>query len=261
MKTCAEQLAIARVWKANNRDRVNAYMAEYRRKHRTKLLKQVSQWMKRNRKRINAVKRARYLIVHGPPKPRIKRSGAEYYTDNREKILSRMKANRAARIDAVREQGRKYYHKHRHKRLLQAKLYKEKNQLKVQLSLRAWRSKNKVHVNNYMRNRLATNIHAAIRHRMSSRILKVLKRNKLRKNNTTVKFLGIGLDGFKKHIESLFLPGMSWSNRHLWHIDHVRPCSSFDLTIPEQQFQCFNYKNLQPLWALDNMRKSDKFIA
>jgi hypothetical protein len=53
---------------------------------------------------------------------------------------------------------------------------------------------------------------------------------------------------------------MSWGNYglHGWHVDHIIPCASFDLTDPEQQRQCFHYTNLQPLWAEDNLRKSDK---
>jgi hypothetical protein len=61
------------------------------------------------------------------------------------------------------------------------------------------------------------------------------------------------------HLEAQFLPGMTWDNYglHGWHIDHIRPCASFDLTDPEQQRECFHYTNLQPLWAEDNIRKSD----
>jgi hypothetical protein len=62
------------------------------------------------------------------------------------------------------------------------------------------------------------------------------------------------------HIEKQFQPGMSWENRGLrgWHIDHILPCSRFDLTDPEQQKKCFHYTNLQPLWATENLRKSNK---
>ena len=53
---------------------------------------------------------------------------------------------------------------------------------------------------------------------------------------------------------------MTWKNygRNGWHIDHILPCSSFDLTDPEQRRKCFHYTNLQPLWEIDNIRKSDK---
>lgn len=49
--------------------------------------------------------------------------------------------------------------------------------------------------------------------------------------------------------------GMDWTNREKWHIDHIRPCCSFDFTDPEQAKACFHYKNLRPLWAEKNRDK------
>jgi hypothetical protein len=63
------------------------------------------------------------------------------------------------------------------------------------------------------------------------------------------------------HLSSQFTEGMSFANYGEWHIDHIRPCASFDLTDPEQQKECFHYSNLQPLWAADNFQKSDKVLA
>ncbi len=42
------------------------------------------------------------------------------------------------------------------------------------------------------------------------------------------------------------------------HVDHIRPCASFDLTRASQQRACFHFTNLQPLWAADNRRKGAK---
>ena len=61
----------------------------------------------------------------------------------------------------------------------------------------------------------------------------------------------------RNYLESKFSAGMSWSNYGQWHIDHIRPCASFDLRDPEQVKACFHYSNLQPLWAVDNMKKGD----
>jgi len=62
------------------------------------------------------------------------------------------------------------------------------------------------------------------------------------------------------HIEAQFLPGMSWSNygRNGWHVDHIRPCCTFDLTRHEQVLICFNFKNLRPLWETDHLRRGKR---
>lgn len=67
--------------------------------------------------------------------------------------------------------------------------------------------------------------------------------------------LGCTLAEARVHIERQFLPGMTWENHGAWHIDHLRPIASFDLTDPEQVRAAAHYTNLQPLWALDNLRK------
>lgn len=51
---------------------------------------------------------------------------------------------------------------------------------------------------------------------------------------------------------------MTWENYGEWHIDHIKPCASFDLNDPEQQKLCFHYTNLQPMWAKENQKKADK---
>lgn len=74
--------------------------------------------------------------------------------------------------------------------------------------------------------------------------------------------LGCSVEEFKAHLEGLWIENMSWDNYGLygWHIDHILPCSSFNLLEPEEQRKCFHWSNMQPLWARDNLRKSDKII-
>lgn len=71
---------------------------------------------------------------------------------------------------------------------------------------------------------------------------------------------GCSLAELKTHLEGQFQSDMTWENHGMegWHIDHIRPCASFDLTDPEQQRKCFHYTNLQPLWAVDNLSKGSK---
>ncbi len=81
------------------------------------------------------------------------------------------------------------------------------------------------------------------------------------KSQSTEALLGCSWIEARKHIESLFTEGMSWDNYGAWHVDHVRPCASFDLSLDENQRLCFHYTNLQPLWAEDNLAKADNYIV
>lgn len=74
----------------------------------------------------------------------------------------------------------------------------------------------------------------------------------------TSELLGCTDTEFRVYTESKFLPNMSWENRNLWHIDHIQPICSFDLTTLEGQKAAFHYTNTQPLWAVDNLRKGAK---
>ena len=71
--------------------------------------------------------------------------------------------------------------------------------------------------------------------------------------------LGCTYSEFKAHLEAQFLPGMSWENRHLWHIDHIVPCKAGKTT--EQIEALFHFTNLRPMWGPDNCSKNAKLPA
>jgi len=75
------------------------------------------------------------------------------------------------------------------------------------------------------------------------------------KSASTLILLGCSVEQFKTHLELQFTEGMTWDNYGQWHIDHIKPCYSFDLSKPEQQLECFNYLNQRPLWAIDNLSR------
>ena len=75
----------------------------------------------------------------------------------------------------------------------------------------------------------------------------------------TEELIGCTFEEFKIHIENQFDLGMSWSNHGKWHIDHIRPCSSFNLADPEQAKRCFHYTNLRPLPASENRSKNSRW--
>ena len=83
--------------------------------------------------------------------------------------------------------------------------------------------------------------------------------SKGQKSLPTMFLIGCEIDYLIYHLQSQFTDGMTWANYGDWHIDHIKPCAKFDLSKTSEQLKCFNYTNLQPLWAEDNLRKYDKY--
>lgn len=83
------------------------------------------------------------------------------------------------------------------------------------------------------------------------------------KSAKTLELIGCSVEHLRLWLTQQFQPGMTWENYGLkgWHVDHIKPCKKFDLTDPAQQRQCFNFTNLQPLWAEKNLRKGAKWPA
>lgn len=79
---------------------------------------------------------------------------------------------------------------------------------------------------------------------------------------TTEELLGYSSKELMDHLEAQFLPGMNWSNYGKWHVDHIRPLSSFKIeSVDDPQIRIvWGLANLRPLWAKDNFRKNAKMI-
>jgi hypothetical protein len=110
----------------------------------------------------------------------------------------------------------------------------------------------------YRKNKFENDVEYKLTHLLRRRVYMAIKKQYGAKALKTMELLSCDIVKCKKHVESLFKLGMTWNNYGKWHIDHIIPCSSFDLTEPEQQKKCFHYTNLQPLWAEDNLKKGKK---
>jgi hypothetical protein len=96
---------------------------------------------------------------------------------------------------------------------------------------------------------------------LRNRLSKILKRNKIYKTNSTIELLGCSFEFFKEYIEKQFKLGMDWSNNgSVWELDHIKPISLFDLSLEKELRECFNYKNLQPLFKTTEISKSFGYI-
>lgn len=160
----------------------------------------------------------------------------EYYINNKEKLNDKHKEYYLLNKDKMD----KYY-----------KTYREQNKDKSKAYSQAYYLLNKNKINKYKYNYLNNNIDIKIKHRLRSRITMAMRSINTDRCESSASLLGCSVGEFKKYLENKFTKGMSWENygKNGWHIDHIKPCDSFDLTLPDEQKKCFHYTNLQPLWA------------
>jgi len=102
----------------------------------------------------------------------------------------------------------------------------------------------------------AVKLRYLLRRRMSTALRQAMLA-KTESSANVVNYIGCSVAELRTHLESQFKPGMTWANHsvHGWHIDHIIPIVSYDLTDEEELKKAWHYTNLQPLWAKDNLRK------
>ena len=150
------------------------------------------------------------------------------------------------------------------RRLQNDRNWRERHVLEKRIKDKVWRESQegqayrKQYNRIYKREKRKTDIQFRILEALRGRVSAAIKSN--RKSEKTKELLGCSLDFFKNYLEFKFQPKMTWENYGKWHIDHIRPCCSFDLSKKEEQKECFHYTNMQPLWALDNIQKGGKFF-
>lgn len=178
----------------------------------------------------------------------------------------------------IRTKQKKYYKNNTEECLKRNINWKNNNLEKYNKSIMNWRKNNiekrKLQSKNYYQNNKTKIVKRHKRYKklkykndLNYRILDILRsrlnsaiRRKGKKHNSAIKLVGCSINTLQKHLEKQFKDGMNWNNYGFygWHIDHIIPCSSFDLTNIEQQKICFHYTNLQPLWAKDNLSKGNR---
>ena len=123
--------------------------------------------------------------------------------------------------------------------------------------MKAWQQSNRKWFNQYETEKRQNNKQYRLAKSLRDRIYKAIERGD--RAERTLVLLGCTIDELITHLEGQFSDGMTWDNYGDWHIDHIRPCVSFDLTDVEQQQQCFHFSNLQPLWEFDNKSKGGRW--
>lgn len=156
---------------------------------------------------------------------------------------------------------KEYYEKNKERIKIQKRKYGleyyKNNKDKVKINNTIYRDNNKEKRNSRDRERHNNNLHIRLRQNLKTRINDNMKNRT--KSDNTLSLIGCSIDKLKQYLENKFKKGMSWENYGDWHIDHIKPCAKFNLKLPEEQIKCFNYINLQPLWASENCSKQDKY--
>ncbi|MCX6865650.1 MAG: hypothetical protein NTV46_05415 [Verrucomicrobia bacterium] len=155
------------------------------------------------------------------------------YQENRNKVIERNNAWRSANWDAVAKQ-------------------------------RSVSGYNRRSQNKWYHNKGKYDLQFVISERLRGRLRRALRNGR---NSNATKFVsaldlvGCSPEHLIDHLQSQFQIGMTWENYGEWHIDHIRPCNSFDLQCADEQRACFHYTNLQPLWGRENILKGDKLLT
>ena len=189
---------------------------------------------------------------------------SQYYKENREKELKNRHIRYLEKKEETlkqnkqwKEENKEYYHK-------QQKEYRQSNKEKINIKSKKWIKNNRERINQTARKldrkKKKTNTQYRLKKRLRVRLYSVLKSGC--KVGSAVRDLGCSVEDLKIWLEQQFLPGMTWENygngEGKWNIDHILPLSKFDLTDRKQLLKVCNWFNLRPMWAMENIKKSNK---
>jgi len=166
----------------------------------------------------------------------LKKNKQEYYLSNHKETREHQNKYRELNREKINAQKREHYKLNKERLIKNSSDYKKNNRKKNDPLYK-------------LRITISERIRQALKYHLAGTY---------KKKDSTIELLGCSVDELKIHLQNQFKEGMTWQNHGEWHIDHIIPCAAFDLSKKEDCLKCFNYKNLQPLWAHENLSKSDK---
>jgi hypothetical protein len=170
---------------------------------------------------------------------------------------------------------KKYRQAHKEEHAEYLSKYNDKHKDRIKIKEKEWREKNTDHIKEKQKNWYDKNRRKKLRQNSEYRVsrmkndpvfrLTMYLRSRMNglmrgyKDKKALELLGCTLVEYKTYLESRFYGVINWENYGtIWHLDHIIPCSAFDLRNPEEQNKCFHYTNTQPLLAKENLQKYNK---
>ena len=219
-----------------NKQRLAEIQRRYRKRHKERLTAE----RLANKDEVNKKRREKY------------KSDPEF----RKNVLLSNKQGVDKNPEMSKQWAKNSYLKNKEKISKQHKEYYQANKETARAYAAEWYQKNKELRNKQEWERYHNNPLCKISRALRSVVRNAFKRIGKNKSANTEKLMGCSWFEAKEHFEALFTEGMCWENYGKWHIDHIRPCSSFT----EEDMHLMNQiSNLQPLWAEDNLKKSDNY--
>lgn len=176
-------------------------------------------------------------------KEHISQLNRDYRNNNKEKLLSYQREYSKQHKEHISNRNKKYRELNKEKIKEIEKAYKDSNKEKYKEYFKMYNSKRRKDPYYRLVSNLRRRLHLAVSSQNTQKV------------DTTFKLTGCTQKELKQHLENQFQEGMTWDNYGEWHIDHIKPCASFDLTDKDQQRECFHYTNCKPEWESDNLSK------
>jgi len=228
---------------------------KYGEENREKILERAKKYREENREKI--LERTKKYREENPDK--IKETLKKYYENNSDKNKETLKKYRKNNPEIFKVSQKKYYENNRDEINERIKKWRKNNPDKVNETLKKYRKNNPDKIKKTRKKNKQipkTKLSNSVR----ERIRNYLKLNNISKRNKTFDLVGCNPQELMIHLENRFQDNMTWDNYGLygWHIDHIVPLSS--AKTEEEIYKLCHYTNLQPLWAEENIKKSNKII-
>ena len=189
-----------------------------------------------------------------------------YRTKNIEKLKKEKKIYALKNKEYYKSYHAKYRTEHLDDIKNKKKIYRKNNAKHIRKKSKEFRENFpeyiKIYRIEYERNKRKIDPIFRLKQSMRRRLLAAIKNQNSSKSEKTFDLIGCSPEFLKNYLTDRFKDGMSWENHGIkgWHIDHIKPCASFNLSDLEERYKCFHYSNLQPLWWWENLKKSAKCI-